>query len=109
MENNIIKIPPYNWFINKSDNKPVTNIYSGSCDTEYNKGAAHLKTFNYKVYVVDVGTETARFVAECYSVDPWNDGYKKEDIGNKEASCSDEGLIELNEWLNEEHKKFLEN
>ena len=44
-----IKIPPYNWFINKSDNKPVTNIYSGSCDTEFNKGAAHLKTFNYKV------------------------------------------------------------
>ena len=32
-----IKIPPYNWFINKSDNKPVTNVYTGSCDTEAKK------------------------------------------------------------------------
>ena len=104
-----IKIPPYNWLINKSDNKPVSNIYTGSCDTESGKGTVHKTTFNYKVYVVDIGTENARFVAECYSVNPWNDGFKKDDISNKEAACSDEGLIELNDWLNEEHKKFIEN
>lgn len=103
-----IKTPPYNWFVNKSDNKPVTNIYSGSCGTDPKKGVAHLKTFNYKVYVVDIGTENAKFVAECYSVAPWNAGYKKEDISNKEATCSVNDLLELNEWLNQEHKKFIE-
>jgi len=106
---NTIKIPPYNWFINKSDNKPVCNVFTGSCDTDKHNGFSTKKTFNYKVHVEDVGTETARFVAECYSVDSWNDGYKREDIANKEAACSDEGLVELNEWLNEEHKKFSEN
>ena len=104
-----IKIPPYNWFINKSDNKPVSNIYTGSCNTESGKGTVHKTTFNYKVYVVDIGTENARFVAECFSVAPLDDSYKKQDIGSKEASCSDEGLIELNNWLNEEHNKFIEN
>ncbi len=104
-----IKIPPYNWFINKSDNKPVTNVYTGSCDTEAKKGTTHKTTFNYKVYVVDVGTETEKFVAECYSITSLNDGYKKEEIGTKDATCSDDGLIVLNEWLNEEHNKFLEN
>ena len=107
--NNLIKIPPYNWFINKSDNKPVSNIYTGSCDTDPHRGCAHKATFNYKVSVADIGAETARYVAECYSVAPWSDGYKKEEIATKEAACSDEGLTQLNEWLNEEHRKFMNN
>ena len=72
--------------------------------------SAHIAADEYenKVYVVDIGTENAKFVAECYSVAPWNAGYKKEDISNKEATCSVNGLLELNEWLNQEHKKFIE-
>jgi hypothetical protein len=86
---------------------PSTSSQTAVASGKYTTGAITVAPIpsNYE----DVGTETARFVAECYSVDSWNDGYKREDIANKEAACSDEGLVELNEWLNEEHKKFSEN
>ena len=104
---NLIKLPPYNWFINKSDNKPVCNIFSGSCDTDAGRGCTNKTTFNYKVHVEDVGTENARFVAECFYVKPLTEGGKKEAIASTESACSDEGLLELDDWLNAEHEKFL--
>lgn len=105
----MIELPKYNWFVSNQDGRPVSNTFTGSCGTDPQNGFLTATTFNYKIWVTDVGKDESLIKGECFIQKPWSEGSAKEVIADTQFECSDEGIEKMTEWLNNLLAQFEEN
>lgn len=104
----MVTIPLYSWFVSKMEGEPVTNVYRGSVGTDPERGCLLQTTMNFLVYIRDFNTETARFVCECRTVKPWDEGSAVSEPTVADFPCTEEGRVAAQDWLNEQFKPLLE-
>jgi hypothetical protein len=103
-----IELPKYHWLISRHEGRLVTNTYSGSLGTPGDSGCIGTRTFNYRVFA-DASSNTEndfRIVAESYIIQPWHLGGNKTDLERKEFECSEGGVVQATEWLEEISTKY---
>jgi len=100
----MIELPNYNWFVTAADGRPASNTMTGSLGTEPDTGCLTRRTFNYKVFVSDVGKENVKLHAECWIQPPWNKGVLKENFESTEFECTQEGIETAAKWLSNKAK-----
>lgn len=61
----------------------------------------------YKVFVKDVGQESARVICECFVREPKGKDSIKKKFKTTDFECSPDGLIKSTDWLNEKYSVFL--
>ncbi|MBR5496039.1 MAG: hypothetical protein IKV58_01480 [Oscillospiraceae bacterium] len=103
----MIKLPLYNWFVNKVETTPISNTLKGSYGTDALKGMLSGTTFHYVVRVLDVGKDTVRLEASFYTISSFMEGSKRTEPTVKEFECSEHGILEAESWLNDNAKKVL--
>lgn len=103
----VLQLPRYEWFVPKQDGKPTCNIFTGSIRRNATKGHFSTTTFNYKVWVSDVGKETAKIVVDCFVEFPWWKRRLSETLSRSEYKCSPGGLKEATEEINREWQRFM--
>lgn len=102
-----IKLPNYNWFVNKQGAMYVTNIYTGSCGTNPHTGCLNSTTFNYKVYADFSDDDNgSKIVAEHWLITPWSLGAKREKYTKAEFENSADGLLAAQNWLIDESSDY---
>lgn len=102
-----LQLPNYDWFVSKQDGKPISNTFTGSHRKHTTKGHFSTTTFNYKVWVSDVGKENAKIVADCFIQLPWWKGGLRETLSRSEYECSPSGLNKATERLYREWQRFM--
>lgn len=95
-----IKLPSYNWFVNKQGGSYVTNTYTGSCGTNPHTGCLNTTTFNYKVYAeFSDDYKNSKIVAEYYLILPCKLGARHENFTKAEFENTADGLMKAQQWL----------
>jgi hypothetical protein len=103
-----IDLPKYHWLISRHEGRFVTNTYSGSLGTRGDSGCIGTRTFNYRVFADISGDNESdfRIVAESYIIQLWHLGGNKTDLERKEFECSEGGVVQAAEWLEEISTKY---
>jgi hypothetical protein len=97
----MITLPHYNWFFQIQENKPVTNVFTGSSGTEPRTGCFSIITFDYAVYV-DTKVEEGKpyeIVAEWRYTYPFGHIPKSSETVTKRFENTPDGLIQAAKWL----------
>ena len=96
-----IELPKYHWLVSRHEGKLAANVCSGSLGTSGDSGCISTRSFNYRAFAdVSSGNESDfRFVVECYIIQPWHLGGNKTDLERKEFECSENGVMQAEEWL----------
>lgn len=105
---NAVQLPAFEWFVVMHNGKPTSNVFTGSCRKDPQKGCLSTTTLNYKVYVENVGNDEAKFVVRCFKQLPWPKTRVKEDLSKREYPHSPKGLEEAKKRLNAERQKLME-
>ncbi len=103
----MIKLPLYNWFVNKVETTPVSNTLKGSEGTDALHGMLSKTTFHYKVQVLNVGKEDVKLEASYYTVSAFSQGNEKSEPVSQEFECSEDGILQAEKWLNDNAKRIL--
>lgn len=106
--NKALQLPAYNWFVTIHDGKPASNTFTGSGRKDITKGCLSTTTFNYKVFVSNVGNDDAKILVNCFKQLPWYKGALRKNLADTEYECSPKGLEKATKWLNAQWQKFME-
>jgi hypothetical protein len=99
-----VALPEYNWFVNTAGGYPSTNDYTGSVGVNPQSGGLSHPTLSYRVWVKDLGKDTAKICVIVFLCRPWSQDCKaaeREQIAYQEFECSSECLKQAIRWLNE--------
>lgn len=103
----MIKLPLYNWFVNKVETTPVSNTFKGSVGTDALHGMLSGLTFRYTVKVLNVGKDDVKLEASYYTVSAFSQGNEKSEPVSQEFECSDQGILQAEKWLSQRAKELL--
>ena len=104
----VLKLPNYEWFVSAQGGKSTGNIFTGSYRKDATKGHFTTTTFNYKVWVSNLGKENEKIVVDCFIQLPWWKCGLRENLSRSEYECSPSGLKKATEQLDRELRKFME-
>ena len=103
----MIKLPLYDWFVNKVETTPVSNTLKGSAGTDALHGMLSGTTFHYMVRVLNVGKEDVKLEASFYTVSAFMQGSEKSESTVQEFECTEDGILQAEKWLNDNARKIL--
>lgn len=102
-------LPRLSWFWQIQDNRPVMNILTGSLGTDPEHGCLRKKTFNYKVNAIEIPQEGQEdkimLSASCYVQLPWAQNMECINHRQKDFEYSQEGIAQIEQWLEEQYQK----
>lgn len=96
----MIIIPAFSWF-------RAGNAYTGSSGTDPSKGALCVKTFHFKLEIIQDEDGNKQIKATGYMENPWPDGKDESTVNSSLFPFDTEGLEQAKAWLGQEEKRLL--
>jgi hypothetical protein len=99
----MIELPKFTWYVQKIGDNYVANVYSGTADTDPQRGVLCKTVFLFKTFMkTDKKQGPEVFVAEYGWQFPWGSDRTFETV-TQEFEATAEGVLQAQAWLNEKH------
>lgn len=97
----MIIVPAFSWFRDG-------NAYTGSSGTDPQKGSLCVKTFHFRISIVQEESGEKQIEVTDFIENPWPDGKDESSSSSQRFPFGPDGLEQAKAWLHEEESRLLQ-